>query len=243
MNHQNQPLFFDIEADGFKETVTKIHCISATYGDEMLHWHTNNIQEGIQFLNNNHIVGHNIINYDIPVIRKFYPWFKPPKIDDTFILSSLFEPDRDGHGLADWGLKFGIPKPVHEDWSQYSEAMRHRNIEDVRITQRVWEHLSKERGSGWDWEPSIRLEYSIAEVHQQQESNGVGFDVDAAEKLYSKIDAEIADIEGTVIQQIPKIPTMYGTVPVNKPFLKDGKYSRSVLEWYPHLASEGHLHV
>ena len=36
------------------------------------------------------IIGHNIIGYDIPVIRKLYPWFgKPAYVVDTLLLSRL----------------------------------------------------------------------------------------------------------------------------------------------------------
>ena len=40
------------------------------------------------------IVGHNIIGFDIPVIRQFYPWFgDPPTVIDTLLLSRLFHPN------------------------------------------------------------------------------------------------------------------------------------------------------
>ena len=39
------------------------------------------IVRGIQHLEDaDCICGHNIINYDIPVIRKLYPWFRDPSV-------------------------------------------------------------------------------------------------------------------------------------------------------------------
>ena len=39
------------------------------------------------------IIGHNIIGYDIPVIRKLYPFFDPVgTVIDTLLLSRLYHP-------------------------------------------------------------------------------------------------------------------------------------------------------
>jgi DNA polymerase I-like protein with 3'-5' exonuclease and polymerase domains len=230
------PLFADIETDGLKDDLTKIWCIAVN--DE--HFGPDNIEQGVRLLNNNWVCFHNGLNFDIPVIKRFYPWFEPSRVDDTFVLSCLFEPDRNGHGLADWGVQLGIPKPVHEDWTQYSQEMRHRNIEDVRITRLVWEHLQKERQS-WDWEAAIRLEYKIATIHAQQEANGVGFDVDAAHKLYDKIAAEIEEIDRTIMKEVPPKWVQVGTT-MDKPFKLDGTYNNRVITWikesYPGLLQE-----
>lgn len=228
-----QPLVFDLEADNLKENVTRIWCI--TINDQ--HYGPDQIDHAVEVLNGSWVVGHNIINYDLEVIKKFYPWFKPAKIDDTFILSCLFEPDRSGHGLADWGIQFGIPKPVHEDWTQYSPEMRHRNIEDVRITERVYQHLLKERQS-WDWEPAIRLEYRIAQLHAIQEANGVGFDMDAALALHSKITAEVAEIDEKILRNIPPKWVKVGET-MSKPFKINGELNGRAKAWmnesYPEL--------
>ena len=188
------PLFADLETNGLKDDLTSIWCCTIKDGDEFYHYGPDQIDLAVNHLHGQWVCFHNGINFDLVVLKRFYPWFKPAKIDDTFVLSCLFEPDRFGHGLADWGTQFGIPKPVHEDWTQYSPEMKHRNIEDVRITEKVYHHLLKERQS-WDWEPAIRLEYKIADLHAKQESNGVGFDMDAALKLHSKITAEVAEID------------------------------------------------
>ena len=40
------------------------------------------------------IVGHNIINFDIPALRKTYSWFEPSgDVIDTLILSRLYHPN------------------------------------------------------------------------------------------------------------------------------------------------------
>jgi len=234
--NNGSPLFADLESDGLRDQLTRIWCL--TVNDQ--HFGPDNIEQGVRLLNDNWVCFHNGFGFDLPVLQRFYPWFKPSKVDDTFILSSLFEPDRDGHGLADWGRQFGVPKPVHEDWTQYSPEMKHRNIEDVRITRLVWEHLQKERKS-WDWEEAIRLEYKIAQIHSQQEANGVGFDMEAANVLYSRIANEIEEIDRTIMKEVPPKWVQVGTT-MDKPFKLDGTYNSRVISWikesYPGLLPE-----
>ena len=77
-------LIFDIETDGLLDSCTTIHCLviydteenqTLTYSDQ---GHTEPIVRGVQRLEDaDCISGHNIIGYDIPVIRKHYPWFDP----------------------------------------------------------------------------------------------------------------------------------------------------------------------
>jgi hypothetical protein len=59
----------------------------------------------------------------------------------------MFFPDIKGHAkphsIEAWGERFGIKKPEHEDWSQFSEEMLYRNGEDVRINVKLFELLQK----------------------------------------------------------------------------------------------------
>ena len=73
-------LIFDIETNGLVHDVTRIHCLGIydTDTEQMLVYNDEGDQEpitrGIQRLEDaSEIVGHNIINYDLPVIRKLYP--------------------------------------------------------------------------------------------------------------------------------------------------------------------------
>ena len=92
------------------------------------------------------LIGHNIIDYDLRLIKKLYPSFCPNgKILDTMILSQLLNPDRvNGHSLGQYGKELGHPKPEHEDWSQFSPEMLHRCTEDVEINHKVYDYLMKE---------------------------------------------------------------------------------------------------
>jgi hypothetical protein len=59
------------------------------------------------------LVGHNIIAFDIPALRKVYPWFKPKGlVRDTLVISRLIRADSKDHKSRDWKLvnKGIIPK-------------------------------------------------------------------------------------------------------------------------------------
>ena len=80
-------LVFDLETDGLLNDLTKIHCLviydsdtdtTIVYNDQ---GNKEPIVRGVQRLEDaDVIVGHNIIGYDIPVIRRIYPWFMPNRL-------------------------------------------------------------------------------------------------------------------------------------------------------------------
>lgn len=90
-------LIFDIETDGLYEEVTRIHCLAIydTLTDKVHIFDptTLPIEEGIRMLQEAEVIcGHNIIGYDIPVIKKLYPWFDfRGEACDTLVISREFK--------------------------------------------------------------------------------------------------------------------------------------------------------
>ena len=91
-------LVFDLETDGLLNDVTCIHCmvIYDSEADETYVYNDQGDQEpivrGVQLLEEAKVIcGHNVIGYDLPVIEKIYPWFKPAGfVLDTLLLSRLY---------------------------------------------------------------------------------------------------------------------------------------------------------
>ena len=146
-------LVFDLEANGLYDNADKIWCIVAKdIGTDYMYSFDNSscskdIELGIGTLEEaDEIIGHNIIDYDLRLIKKLYPSFKPRgKVFDTMILSQLLNPDRiGGHSLGRYGEDLGHKKPEHEDWSVFSPEMLHRCTEDVHINHKVYNLLIKE---------------------------------------------------------------------------------------------------
>ena len=72
-------LIFDLETDGFLKDVSTIHCLAIHDLDNKETYTFNDtgtkepVVRGVQLLADaDSVIGHNIIGYDLPVIRKLY---------------------------------------------------------------------------------------------------------------------------------------------------------------------------
>ncbi|MGV7188561.1 ribonuclease H-like domain-containing protein [Xanthomonas axonopodis] len=119
-------LVFDIETNGLLDELTTIHCISlqevtpegvpvsAVLSANRVNGELT-IEQALEMLQGaDAVVGHNIVNFDVPAIRKLYPKFKIKRALDTMLLSTLLWPDlRD----RDFQLRQEEPRqvarPVH----------------------------------------------------------------------------------------------------------------------------------
>jgi len=162
-------VIFDIETDGLYHNVTTIHCVTLHDLDtsETLVFNDQGnrspISTAINFLDGaDWVIGHNIINYDIPVIQKFYPFFQPSgKALDTLLLSRLRFPNLlsadskvanippkmyGKHSLEAWGYRLGEQKGEFgkdTDWKQWSPEMEEYNVQDVKVTTTLWNRFRK----------------------------------------------------------------------------------------------------
>ena len=94
-------LIWDLETNGLLDTVSKIHCmvIYDTYSKMYFRYRPETIADGAHKLydhlsNGGQICGQNIINFDLPVLNMFYPWFKVTRemrhnVIDTLVLARL----------------------------------------------------------------------------------------------------------------------------------------------------------
>ena len=160
---------------------------------------------------------HNSLSYDRPVIEKFYPKCKIPKETwhDTLIQSKIQWFDRPQpkgckgtHGLAAWGIRFGVHKPEVKDWKEMDAFKLHRCIEDVRIQAKTFLYLEKEKevikeklGITFDEAFEVESEYRINAT--QQEINGIAVDVDHMKACVEDLDKLIEEIRDEVEPELP----------------------------------------
>lgn len=152
---------FDLEANGLLPDASKIWC--GVFKDVMTGGATfcMNEQDVKSWMEDppfapTVLIGHNICDYDIPLMEKILGVKYTGKVYDTYLMSLMRFPDKKkhpdlkgkktAHSLENYGLEFGRHKPEHEDWSQFTPEMLHRCEEDVEITYLTWLHLSKEMG-------------------------------------------------------------------------------------------------
>ena len=166
-------LVFDLETDGLLNDVTKIHCIAiydsetnqtTSYNDECPgKGMSEPVVRAVQYLEQaDSIVGHNIVGFDIPVIRRLYPFFNfTGTIVDTLILSrcyhnNIIDIDKKHqwnhmplqlygrHSLESYGYRLGEYKGNFSkttDWKEWSQEMEDYCIQDVAVTAKLCDHF------------------------------------------------------------------------------------------------------
>jgi hypothetical protein len=162
-------LVFDLETDNLYDNVSTIHCIGIYDLDTkqtLVYNDTGNaepITRGVQVLEEaTGLIGHNIIGYDLPVIRKLYPWFNPSAtVVDTLVLSRIYHADilktdqkrkwkhmplqlYGRHSLEAYGHRLGEYKGNFgktSDWKDWSEDMQNYCLQDVVVTTKLWTHF------------------------------------------------------------------------------------------------------
>ena len=162
-------LVFDLETDGLYDDCTKIHCLGIYDLDTEQTLVFNDtgseqpITRGVQMLEDaDLLVGHNIISYDLPVLRRIYPWFcHRGYIMDTLVLSRIYHADilktdqkrkwknmplqlYGRHSLEAYGHRLGEYKGEFgktTDWKEWSEEMERYCVQDVHVTTKLWQHF------------------------------------------------------------------------------------------------------
>ena len=221
-------LVFDIETDDLN--ATKVWCLVAIdENDKVYTYDEDNILEGIKFLQSaDKIIGHNIIGFDIPVIKNLYDidLFRLDKVIDTLVMSRLFNPAREGgHSLEKWGYRLGLAKGQQPDFKVYSEEMLKYCIQDVKVNKKLFTALQRE-GMGFSKE-SVNIEHYVADILTKQKENGFKFDLKQAMFLTSELQNKITDVENEVHKTFK--PRWVDDKLVTPKFKKDGTLSKSGL--------------
>ena len=166
-------LLFDLESTGLLRVGSTIHCIvmrdmSTPNDTEVFDYKPERaIIQGIKQLEQaDSLIGHNIISYDIPLIKEQFPDFAPRgQVIDTLVLSRIYYPhisDRDyerrpdgmpqrlygRHSLEAWGyrlkcFKGDFAKNDSNDWSTYTPEMLDYCKQDTLVTLRLFDLLQR----------------------------------------------------------------------------------------------------
>ena len=202
MKKQNFKLTFDIECNGLMPD--KIWCIVAKEykGDTFVfRYDEDNIEEGIKLLQQADIlIGHNIIGFDIPILKRLYnvDLLKDKEIIDTLVMSRLFNPTREGgHGLESWGYRLKIykaEKPLQ--WDEFDPQMIPYCTQDVIVNEAVYDRLLND-GKSFS-KDSVEIEHEVTKILQQQEENGFYFNDKKAMELLVSLKKRMKEVEDEV---------------------------------------------
>jgi DNA polymerase-1 len=243
-------IVWDIETNGFLEEMTTIHCLNTinvttgqrlrfnggVYADGTPAYRDGTIEEGIALIENSGLsIGHNIVRFDIPGVRKLNPSFQPKgKIRDTMVISRLIWPNMGeidakamrankrppsfsgahvgSHALKAWGFRLGDYKGDFEGpFDLFTQEMDDYCAQDVEVNLKLWQKIKEKNYS----EDAIELETRVAELIFLQEQNGFVFNIPLAEKLTAELSRIRAELDAEVRSSFD---------PWYSPELKHGKH-------------------
>ena len=224
-------LVFDIETDGLNPS--KIHCIVAIDEHDKVYTFTpDEIDQGVDLLSKaDTLIGHNIIGYDIPAIKKLkdVDLTKSCNLIDTLLISRLLKPTREGgHSLEMWGYRLKFHKSDQPEWDVFTEDMLEYCIKDVQLNKKVYEVLLK-YSEGFSAE-SIELETSVAKILHEQERVGFKFDMEKGVMLLSQLQERMKEVEDEVHKVFK--PRWVDEKMVTPKLKKDGTLSKQGLTEY-----------
>jgi DNA polymerase I len=221
---------FDLETNGLYDEVTTIHCLVLhdLNRDQTFTYGPDSIAAGLEHLATADVlIGQNILFFDIPVIRKLYPFytFAAARIIDTLITTRLIWPKeklydmdteqytqvppklRGSASLKAWGYRLSDYKISFKDFKEYSEEMLAYCIQDVNVTTQLFRHTQKQTCS----EAALKLEHDFALAIEKQIRSGFPFDVDACLDLVDDLRTKQATLEADLKELFPpkKIETIF----------------------------------
>ena len=214
-------IVFDLETTAIPSTgvkdIQQIHCIAATCIEtgEKLFAQQPNLSAAIDMLQSAHtLIGHNIIGFDIPVLKAFFPSFNPKgKIVDTLVMARALWHDviikdfgrvkagrlpprlKGRHSLEAYGHRLGILKGDYGDkedaWDVYTDEMGEYCVQDVAVTAALYKRIVE----ACPTDQMMELENKFAQAMQVQMERGVYFNEKEAIDLMIGIRAEKEKIE------------------------------------------------
>ena len=217
---------FDIETNGLLDTLDTIHClvIKDIKTNQNYSFKPDQVAEGIELLKNaDTLIGHNILKFDIPAIKKVFPDFKiKGKCLDTIVLSRLIWSDIKDldfkkasldksfptqmigkHSLESWGYRLNFLKGDYgkqNDWTNWSQEMQTYCERDVDLNTKLYQIIQNKKFS----EKSINLEHEFQKCILKQEERGFCFDENKAAELLKQLEIRRGELYNELQELFPQ---------------------------------------
>lgn len=211
---------FDLESDGLLDKLTKIHVVAIRGRDGVVALR-DPTEALCHLLCYGCIVGHNIIDFDIPAIQKVTGnTLQGPRVIDTLVLSRLLYPTLreldfarrtpgmpanlyGSHSLKAWGYRLGCFKGEFTGpWEEWSQEMHDYCIQDTLVTWKLLEHFAS-------FEPSrqaVEIEMEFQRIICAMSRWGFPFDIAGAQKLNAELQTRKSALLEELQAQFPPIP-------------------------------------
>ena len=229
----------DIETDGLLDTVSKVHVVvikdTVTEHVEVART-SEEIKVLLKGLQNETLIGHNLLGFDLEVLKRFYGFEMPlEQVKDTLILSKLIYPDirkKDSavkrleprlwgsHSLKAWGYRLGTFKGDFgstgiDEFKELTQEMIDYCVNDVHLTNILWKNLRQHLPPP----EAVCLEHEIAKICYEQEYHGFNFDAVGAVELYAKLSERRDKLAGI-------LKDVFGSWFIDEGERKNGTYNK-----------------
>ena len=172
-------VIFDIETDGLLDDARRVWCISCldTKTEKIYSFTPENIKEGLTFLQDcEELIGHNIIEFDLPILKRLYG-FVPnvtTVVTDTLVQSRTLFPNLQeldlnrrntnnirigSHSLEAWGVRLNFHKGSYGQqsgaWDKFTPEMLEYCELDVRLNFKLYEMLQDHIVKYGNWQDAL----------------------------------------------------------------------------------------
>jgi DNA polymerase-1 len=163
------------------------------------------------------MVGHNFIQYDLPLLNKWLDNpLDPRKVLDTLIVSRTVDYNIDiplgggpPHSLKSWGIRLGVFKGDFHEFGALTDEMVTYWYGDLDTTEAVFNHF-KGIIYDTDWSKSLRAEHDLQIELVRSKYHGFHFNADLAKHLLGGVTEQMGTLELQFQEDFP--PTLQ---PVN----------------------------
>jgi DNA polymerase-1 len=157
------------------------------------------------------IIGHNLIGFDAPVLRKVWGiGVRKSQVIDTLVMSRLWNPSIEGgHSLKSWGKRLKNAKidfEVEDFDAGWTQEMQDYCIQDVNLTDDLYKFLYSEF-NGWDnqGKQTLELEHEVAIICSRMEETGFKLDIHSATSFLNQLTDEMDSIERQMQETFPPL--------------------------------------
>lgn len=210
----------DIETDDLDATKIWVMCwLNVLTGEKGSCIGEEEVAEFFQRTRGASFIGHNILKFDAPVIRRLggVQWLDERCCIDTLVLSTLYSPSLEGgHSLDAWGKRLGEPKTEFNDWSGLSQEMIDYCHQDVLVTGRLFVRLIATMKKIGFTEQAIWISHHKQVELDEQHKNGFCFNNGEANTLRSSLRQKEAQLQDEVREVFPAERVLVATRKLRK---------------------------
>ncbi len=188
-----------------------IHCCGCVSDDvSSVVTHSKIVQDAVN--DADLVVGHNIIDFDIPLLESLWGVTVPEhKVKDTLLMSRLWNPRIEGgHSLKSWGVRFNDYKgdiELEAFNKGFTAEMADYCLQDTKLTLKLYHHLTGCFTRSEFSDDCLLLEHEVQWITSQQVRNGFKLDVTKATKLYQDLWSKMVKAQDLLQVVFPPITT------------------------------------